>query len=821
MNIAKIAVAAATFAIDKPYSYRIPDDLEEHIKPGVRVLVPFGRGNKRSEGIVLALAQEGDGTKLKSILSILDERPVLDENGLKLALWLRERYFSTLYTALLSMLPTGLWYTLRDCYHLAPTVSREAAYEAAGKSQAAKRILELLYASGGSLELEDLLGNLQLKNPQPILRRFVEAGILSLETGADRKVKDKTEKVATLTLAPKEAIDFVTKRRDAAPMRYAVTQLLCVIGTASVKEISYFTGASMSTLRSLEKSGILSLEEREVFRRAVPELTQEMPELRLNEEQQRAADGLMLLCETGRAEASLLYGVTGSGKTQVYLRLISHVLAAGKSALILVPEIALTAKLLEIFVLYFREEVAILHSALPVGERYDEWKRIRDGKARVVLGTRSAVFAPLQNLGLIVLDEEQEGSYQSESMLRYHTRDVAKYRCVQHKALLLLGSATPAVETMYAAKQGAYHLFELKKRYNARAMPSVLIVDMKQELRAGNDSGLSTQLLEELEKNFARGEQSILFLNRRGSNRMVTCGECGEVPACPRCSVYLAHHSVNGRLMCHYCGYSEPLPQACALCGGTLHFIGQGTQRIEAELRQRYPDIEVMRMDTDNITAAKSHEVLLDRFQRKKIPVLVGTQMVAKGLDFENVTLVGVIAADLSLYVNHFRASERTFSLLTQVVGRAGRGARPGRALIQTFTPDNEIIRLAAQQDYDSFYEQECELRRLRRVPPFGDLFHITVSGSDEAAVLRVCMNLRAGMDRWCAQRSKEDKPPLFFGPAPAGILKINNRYRYQLTLSDWNTKETRTWLSGLLRAAQGDPATRGISITADLNLMD
>lgn len=821
MNAAKIGVSAATYPIDKPYHYRIPPELNGDVQVGIRVLVPFGQGNKCSEGIVLALTEVEDPSKLKPILALLDERPVLDEAGIKLALWLRERYFCTLFHAVLTMLPTGLWFTLRDRFKIAPGVSREAAFAAAGKSPAARRILELIYASGAVAELSQIVAGAGLKNPKTILNRLVQDGVLQQDFGAVRKVKDKTEKVAILCLPPEEAMEAVKKRRDTAPMRYAVVQLLCAIGGASVKEISYFTGASMATIRSLEKSGILSLEEQEVFRRAVPEFTTEVPPLCLNEAQEAAAKGLMALCQSGKAEAALLYGVTGSGKTQVYLRLIQHVLEQGKSALVLVPEIALTSKLLELFVLYFREQVAILHSGLPAGERYDEWKRIRDGKARVVLGTRSAVFAPVPKLGLIVLDEEQEGSYQSESMLRYHARDVSKYRCAQHKALLLLGSATPAVETMYAASQGSYHLFNLAHRYNEKALPSVHIVDMKEELRRGNNSGLSKTLLTELEQNIMRGEQSILFLNRRGSSRMVSCGECGAVPPCPRCSVYLSYHSANGRLMCHYCGYSQPLPTDCPDCGGALHFIGMGTQRIEEELHRLFPDVEVMRMDTDTVTATCSHEVLLDRFQRKKVPILVGTQMVAKGLDFENVTLVGVIAADLSLYVNSFRANERTFSLLTQVVGRAGRGEKPGRAVIQSFTPENEIITLAAKQDYDRFYEEECEMRRLRRFPPFGDLFRLMVSGPDEGAVLRVCMNLRSSLEQWRDRQTGKSEPPEIFGPAPAGVLKVNHRYRYQLTVNDRNTKETRAYVARLLKLAQGDPATRGIAITADVNLMD
>lgn len=818
MKLAKIAVSAATFAIDKPYHYRVPPALS--LLAGMRVLVPFGAGNRRSEGIVLSVFEGESEETLKSVLTGLDERPVLDAQGIQLALWLRERCFCTVYTAVLSMLPTGLWYTLRDQYSIAPGLDRERAYAAAGQSKYARRILELLYASGGTAELEQIRGAFGTQNPKPTLNRLVEQGILSLQIGAKRKIGDKKEKLAILSIPPEEAMALVTKRRTTAPMRYAVTELLCGIGSASVKEICYFTGASMSTLRSLEKSGILTLQEQEVFRRVFPNYHTEATPISLNKEQQTALDGLNALCQSGKPEAALLYGVTGSGKTQVYIKLIEQVLARGKTAMVLVPEIALTPKLLEIFLSYFGEEVAVLHSALPTGERYDEWKRVRDGQAKVVIGTRSAVFAPLQALGLIVLDEEHEASYKSETILRYHAREVAKLRCTQNNALLLLGSATPAVETMYAAKNGTYHLFCLQKRYNEQAMPQVLIADMKEELRNGNGSSLSTRLRTELEQNLARGEQSILFLNRRGTSRMVSCGECGEVPTCPRCSVYLTYHAANGRLMCHHCGHSEKLPPVCPSCGGTLQLIGLGTQKVEAELNALYPGVEVMRMDTDTVTATQSHEVLLDRFQRKRVPILIGTQMVAKGLDFENVTLVGVIAADLSLYVDSFRATERTFSLLTQVVGRAGRGQKPGRAVIQTWTPENEIITLAAEQNYDAFYTRECEIRQLRRFPPFSDLFRITVSGLEEDAVLRVCTILKQSLDAWL-RNLKSRTPPQVFGPAPAGVLKVNNRYRYQITLNDMNTKQTRAMLAQLLRQAQTDRANRGISVTADLNPMD
>jgi primosomal protein N' (replication factor Y) len=598
-----------------------------------------------------------------------------------------------------------------------------------------------------------------------------------------------------------------------------VAELLSSVGRATAKDVCYYTGATMPLLKRMEKKGILTFDQQEVFRR--PEMADVPPAAPavLNEEQQTACDQLTRLCDGETAACALLYGVTGSGKTQVYLHLIRHVLDQGKTALVLVPEIALTPQLLRVFAAHFGDAVAVLHSSLSAGERYDEWKRARNGDAKVVVGTRSAVFAPLDKLGLIVLDEEQEGSYKSENVPRYHARDVAKYRCAQSRALLVLGSATPSVETMYQAKSGVYHLATMTRRYNERALPKVVIADLKEELREGNNTTISAPLREELEQNLRRGEQSILFINRRGTSRMVTCVECGEVPECPRCTVKLTYHKANGRLMCHYCGHSEALPDRCPKCGAPLSFVGAGTQKVQEELKALFPKTEVIRMDTDTVSAKQGHEKLLTRFEQEKVPILVGTQMVAKGLDFENVTLVGVIDADLSLYVDDFRAGERTFSLLTQVVGRAGRGARTGRAVIQTCTPENDVITCAARQDYDRFYESEVLSRRLRGYPPFRDLYILTASGPEEGAVLRSCMRLRDGLESWKKQPGLEDLQIL--GPAAANVVKVNNRYRYRLTVCCENKPAVRAMIAYLLRAAHEDKLNRGVSVYADLNPLD
>ena len=820
MTTAKIALSAANYAIDRPYSYAVPEELQETLQPGMRVLVPFGAGNRLSEGLVLSLSDE-TGEKLKSVRTVLDSRPVLSAGGIRLALWMRDRYFCTAYAAAMTMLPTGLWYVLKEVYALAPGVDREQAEAAVVHSPKGRQLIQMLCSLGGRADFEQVKAIPDLRDPKGLLKRLIKEGILVQEASARRNIGDKTEKVAVLTMPPGEAMELARRQKKRSPTRYAVTELLCGLESVSVKELCYFTGADRKLLREMEKKGVLALREQEVFRHALPEGVEQVPLSTLNEEQGQVLEGLTALTGTGKPQAALLYGVTGSGKTQVYLHLIQRMLEAGRGAIVMVPEIALTPNLLRQFIAHFGTQVAVLHSCLSTGERYDEWKRVRDGKARVVIGTRSAVFAPVENLGLIILDEEQEGSYQSESSVRYHAREVAKYRCAQTGGLLLLGSATPAVESRYAAETGQYHLFPLTKRYNTRAMPPVHITDMKEELRQGNGSGLSRLLRQELEENFRRGEQSILFLNRRGNSRMAVCSDCGGVPSCPNCSVHLTYHSANGRLMCHYCGHSEPVPAVCPSCAGRFQFVGLGTQRLQEELREAYPDIEVMRMDADSVSATQSHEVLLDRFRRKKVPVLLGTQMVAKGLDFPNVTLVGVIDADLSLYTDSYRSAERTFSLLTQVVGRAGRGEKPGRAVVQTWTPDNDVISLAARQDYDAFYEAEREMRRLLRFPPFTDLFRLTVSGPEESQVLRLCAMLRRSLDGWVMGRREAGEDTEVLGPAPAGVVKVNNRYRYRLLLKGRNTRETRGTLARLLREVQQDKVNKGLSVSVDVNPMD
>lgn len=746
VTIAKIAVSGIPFRLDRPFDYAIPLDMKEKVQPGVRVEVPFTRANRRTEGIVLALAPIGAYEKLKPISEVLDETPILTQAQIKLALWMHERFFCTVYEAVKAMLPAGLWF----------------------------------------------------KNGK-------------------RRVSDKYVTMAALAVPAEEAAEAAEQKRRRAPQQSELLRTLCAIGRAALPDLREFTGASLQSVRALRDAGLISLEDVPVYRRPEAPEVERQPLPKLNSEQTKAFKGILKLAGGKKASGALLFGVTGSGKTTIYIRLIAEMRRRGKTAILLVPEIALTPQMLRTFSSHFGDDIAVLHSSLSAGERLDEWRRIKNGEAGVVIGTRSAIFAPAEDLGIIIIDEEQEDSYKSENAPRYHARDVAKFRCAQDNALLLLGSATPDVESRWRAEQGSYAYFTLSRRFNEQSMPSVEIVDMKRELRRGNGSSISERLRSEISENLERGEQSILFLNRRGANKLITCVDCGFTYSCPNCSVSLTYHSFSRRLMCHHCGYTQRLDEHCPECGGTLKYVGTGTQKLEEELHELFPDTPVLRMDTDTVAPAGGHDVLLERFQTERIPIMVGTQMVTKGLNFENVTLVGVISADQSLYAGDYRATERTFSLITQVVGRSGRFEKPGRAVIQTFTPENETIRQAARQDYESFYRAEIELRRLQALPPFTELLCITMSGREESLVLGCAAKARDEL----LDATRSENGVRVLGPAPLSVLRVNNNYRYRVTLCAPPGRGLRRFVADVVARYSSDKQFRGVSVYADTNPSD
>ncbi|MCL2367863.1 MAG: primosomal protein N' [Oscillospiraceae bacterium] len=813
--VCKVAVSAATYAIDKPYDYLIPAHLVDDIRPGRRVIVPFARANRRSEGLVLSISDESSFTRLKPIDSVVDLEPVLDEGQIRLALWMRERFFCTVYDAVRAMLPTGLWYQIHYRYRLTDGINRPGAEAAVSHAKAALAVLDILFESKGPVEEATIKRALGEKTAATGLRRLLDAEVILCQVDEARRVKDKTQKFIRLAITADEASDLAERKRRSAKKQAEVLDLLATAEEVSAQEIAYYTGAGMQTLNALMRAGVITIEPREVLRR--PEHTPRpgAADTILTAEQDAACQGLIALYRNPGPEAALLRGVTGSGKTAVYLHLIDQVINDGKTAIVLVPEIALTPQLMGSFVARFGDRVAVLHSALGLGERYDEWKRIRAGDVSVVVGTRSAVFAPVSNLGVIVIDEEQEHTYKSEQPPRYHARDVAKYRCAQENALLLMGSATPSVETNYGAVTGRYHAFSLPTRFNQMELPQVIIADMRDNLKAGNATNISNELRRELEQNIAAGEQSILFLNRRGTSNLLVCGECGYTFNCENCSVGLTYHRANGRLMCHYCGLSRPVEEACPDCGGILKHVGAGTQKVQEELQELFPETQILRMDTDTVTPSQSHDALFNRFERERIPILVGTQMVAKGLDFPNVTLVGVISADQGLYMGDYRAQERTFSLVTQVVGRAGRGERPGRAVIQTFTPNHEVVTLAANQDYDGFYEREITLRKIQGVPPLMDLISIVCTGQDESAILRCITGIRHTLERRITELGEDAQ---IIGPAPLGVVKVQNRYRYHVTVRCKQNKQVRAFIAYILQRVPTMKQYRGVTVYGDVD---
>ena len=634
----------------------------------------------------------------------------------------------------------------------------------------------------------------------------------------------KVKKTCVLLLS-KDETDALLSATGRAGIRSdgqrRVIEYLRDIGTADMELIREIPGVSSQQILALRDKGIIRILESESIRNPYAEYARvrDNREIILSDAQKRAYDSIEGELMADEARAALLFGITGSGKTQVIMKTIDKTLSLGKSVIMLVPEIALTPQTVNIFCRRYGERVAVIHSSLSKGERYDAWRRIKRGEVDLVIGTRSAIFAPVQNLGLVVIDEEHEHTYKSESDPKYHAKDVAAYRCGKNNALMLLASATPSLESFYKAKNGVYKLVPLRERYGGASLPQAIIVDMREELRLGNLSPISARLYSSLKEGYERDKQSILFLNRRGYSTQISCKECGEVLTCPHCSVSLTHHtdSEGGRLLCHMCGYGERLPRKCPSCGAErLSYLGYGTQKLESEIGKYLPDVRVLRMDADTTTQKMSYDRMLEDFREGRADVLLGTQMVAKGHDFPRVTLVGVALADTSLFVSDFRASERTFSLLTQVIGRAGRAGDEGVAVIQTFVPKNEVIRLACLQDYERFYEGEIALRRELSYPPFCDIVNLTLTSDNEGELRNKAALLS---DTILKKLSGElgKLPFIVFGPFEAAVYKINEKYRMRMVVKCKLNKESRGLFHGLLCEFASH---RGVILSVDFNPM-
>lgn len=800
---ASVVLEKTTYAFDGMFDYLIPDGMRETLRVGARVVVPFGKGNKRRVGLVMSIRDADSSAKLKELCAVVDDSPVLSEELVRLCGWMRDNTFCTYFDAFRAMLPPGLGYTLSTRY----AVNEEYTGELSEEEQTLCNEMKALSGK----KLEDYINDEVAANGIKRIKSLVAKGAVTESDALKRRVGDDTMRMLRLTGSDSEK-KLTAKQR-------AVVSFLEECESASVSEVCYSCTVTPAVTKRLVSDGVLEEYQYQVFRTEPAELASESPDdIILSEKQGEVYDGLCELMDSPEPKCALLRGVTGSGKTSVFIKLIAKALRAGKSAVMLVPEISLTPQMVGKFRRLFGAEVAIMHSSLSLGERADEYQRIKCGKARIVIGTRSAVFAPVQDLGIIVIDEEGESTYKSESSPRYHARDIAKQRCFANNAFLLLASATPSLDSYYYAKTGRYSLFELEERYNQSALPEVYMVDMREEVDPGNEGSFSEPLITAVRENLERGEQSILLLNRRGYHTSVRCAACGAAAECPNCSLPMTYHKANGTVICHYCGFMKRLDRVCIKCGSRFFEMkGTGTQRIEDEISALFPSARVLRMDADTTVSKNAFEDKFRAFGNGEYDIIVGTQMIAKGLDFPNVTLVGVLKTDNSLYAGDFKAHERTFSLITQVVGRGGRGDKTGRAFLQTFSPEHYVLCLAATQDYIRFYEQEIELREALLFPPFCDIVTVSFTSLDDKRCEAAARRFRAMLEER-KQRLSVKIPLDILGPAKYAIGKINGRYRYRLVIKCRNSSHLRTLISESLRAAYGEPVFKGVSFYADMN---
>lgn len=810
--IAKVAVENTAYSFDEAFDYAIPDLLLSSVKPGVRVLVPFGNGNSKRQGFVFALREKDGSKKLKKITAVLDETPLLNKELLRLAVYLKEQTFCTLFDAAKAMLPSGIGLKIVNSYIVNPEMS-EKQYENLSADE--QSVIRYLSDKSSYVKEDKILKDLGFNKDFNIVRNLCSKGYLINSFNSVQKTGDTTVKTARLSQFYSES----EEKPKLTPKQKSIVNLLLDIGSASVKEICYFTGITPAVVATLEKKGIVEIFENKVFRR--PKLINSSLKdnnLVLSEEQNNAYINIKSDLDSNKYHTSLLFGVTGSGKTRVFLKLIDDVIKKGKSVIMMVPEISLTPQMLTIFYERYGDAVAVFHSGLSMGERKDEWKRVIDGKAKIALGTRSAVFAPFDNLGLIVVDEEQEQTYKSEMNPRYNAKNVAAFRCKYNNALLLLASATPSISTYASAIEGRISLNRLNNRYGNAVLPDVIISEMKYGADIRATGNLSEALEELMSENLKRRKQTILLLNRRGFNTFAVCSDCGKVKVCPNCSISLTYHSKNKRLMCHYCGYSEPFTHSCSECGKeSVVYSGSGTQKLEDELIEKFPEARILRLDTDSTSSRHYFENSLKDFSEGKYDILLGTQMVAKGLDFPNVTLVGVISVDQQLFNDDYKSSERAFNLITQVVGRAGRGEEKGKAVIQTSFPENEILKLASRQDYDAFYNLEIKIRKALIYPPYCDFCSVGFVGNDELLTKTASKEFYENV-KDLHKNKYSDLEIILLSPLAPRISKIAGKYRYRVIIKCKNTARFREFIANLLKDFSNDSRFKRITAYADIN---
>lgn len=771
---AQVIIDANHAEVDRVFDYRVPAQWEEAVCVGLRVMVPFGQRNTKREGYVIALTEttEVPAGKIKEILEILDEgRPILTPPILELAKWMKKEYFCTLNQCLQAVMPAGIrtksvWYV-------------ELTEQTAELSEKEQQVADVLAEQGGAAplrELEQVFGN----RTEYILRCLQEKKVVRLRQKTTRSTYKKEKRYVSLT-ENEELLAEVKEKAEKDKRLAGQLRVLSAISqeeSISVEELKEKASVTDSPIHTLLQKGIL-VEQRRQEKRDVFQLEDYTPTQPFYPTPEQA-QALALLREEEQKEGKrpiLLHGVTGSGKTEIYMQLIEHVIMEGKQAIVLVPEISLTPQIMERFISRFGKRVSVTHSRLSLGERLDQWRKARDGEISIIIGPRSALFMPFSNLGVIVMDECHESSYISDVTPKYHTREVARKLSELTGALLVMGSATPDIDSYHRAVTGEFLLLQLKERTKGSRLPEVFVTDMRKELEDGNRSAFGLPLQQAIRENLEKGQQTMLFLNRRGYSTFVSCRKCGEVLTCPSCNVSYTYHASDKALVCHYCGKEVPMPKTCPSCGSHyIRYFGTGTQKIEEETRRLFPEASVLRMDADTTTGKNGHARILELFGKGKVDILIGTQMIAKGHDFPNVTLVGILAADLSLNLGTYQAAENCFQLITQAAGRAGRGELAGRVFIQTYQPENHAIRMAAAQDYEGFYQEEILLRQAMEYPPFSHIFSVLITGEMEQEVILAAQRLGAFMNHYA-----ERAGCTVVGPAPAPLPKFRGEFRWQI----------------------------------------
>ena len=811
--IAEVVINKSAQAHDRLYSYIIPPHLEENVQTGIRVTVPFGASNKPCEAYVLYLKETSDIKNLKSILQITENYSYFNQKGTELIEFMRKRYFCTYISAIKTIVPTGIKKTYDALYSLKEQ-DFQKVIEQTKNSVIQNAICTFLKDNPNSTisKIGDEIGR---KSIYAQLKALEQKGIILKCDGECDGIKDAKVTYVDLICDRSFAFEYIDTALKNSPAQANALEILLGEPHIMLSELLEITGTSKKTIDNLVLKGVAEYSEQIVYDTFTGKLSEIIPDTKkvLTNSQQLAVDEVLKSIKAQQNSVYLLHGVTGSGKTEVYLNLIDEVIAQGKSALFLVPEIALTPQMVNQVVSRFGTDVAVLHSSLTLRERYDEWKNIKTGDVKVVVGARSAIFAPLENLGLIIIDEEHENTYKSEFSPRYHTSEIARFIAKQNNATVLFASATPSVESYYMAKQGKYKLLKMPERVGGANLPDVKIVDMRQELENGNMSIFSEELQQAIQENIKNKKQTILFMNKRGFSSFVSCRECGYVVECPNCNVSLTFHKSANKMVCHYCDYMESVPKTCPSCESKyIKYFGTGTQRVEDEAKKLFPDRTILRMDADTTAKRMGHEEILNKFKNEKADILIGTQMITKGLDIENVTLVGVLAADMSLNMDDYRASERTFDLICQVSGRAGRGRWSGRSIIQTYNPDDEAIITSANQDYESFYENEILFRQNLIYPPFCEFINVVFSHTYYKTAQDTAVKFYNKLKDEVHKESLSTHI-IMYKPTEAPMSRIGGKYRYRILLKTRYSNKLYSVLRTIYDNISKDKKSAGIVI--------